>query len=1045
MNNILRILLLASIGISAIGAAAQGTDEPYPQIDIQNVAPKTFVPRGIDTRQVTVIALLAGDSVAVAQKKAKGALTSGDKDSIVGQRKADQDRVKPQIEAQGAKVIATYQHALNGIKVQIAKNRVDTLRNIPGVVAVKPVGIYEPTNTVSVPFIGAPSVWSGNKGANRGQSVKIAIIDTGIDYTHANFGGPGTVAAWDAAFAASTAPANKKLFGEGAPKVKGGIDLVGDNYDANFSDAAHAAVPDANPLDCNGHGSHVAGTAAGFGVSADGTTFGGKYDAAAYKPHAFKIGPGVAPSADLYAVRVFGCEGSTNVVTDAINWAVANEMDVISMSLGSDWGTADNADSDAIRNATGAGIMVIAAAGNAGPTPYITSSPGSSNGAVSVAATDVHAGYPSAQLALSGIPNPIVVQNSNEGGFVNGTVYPVVVLRNPDGTVSLGCNEAEYADAAIGGKLVVTMRGSCARVLRAQYGFQHGAAAVALINNGPGYPSFEGDIVALSGNGIVTIPFFGVLSSDAASLSGPTNGPAPATAAATVSAGLIANPAFTLAASFSSGGPRYGDSVLKPNVTAPGVSVSSTGMGTGSGSVIESGTSMATPHIAGVAALVRKAKDAWSFDDQRAAIVQTASPTTMRDYSPRLEGSGMVQALAAVNTQAVVRTTDDSLSFGFADLLQDFHGSRTVGIRNYGKSAITFNVSVTQVITGAGVTVNVPATITLNGKSGDSSDNGDKYDDEDAISKDDATLTVTLNVPAGAIGGTHAANGACCVFREIGGYIKLTPASSNMNNGVALTVPYYLVPRSRSNLTAVAAGPFGPSSPSTGLNLANSGAALVATPSFYALGLTTAAPQAIPYADTRAVGVRAIAGANPTLVFAVNTFDRFSNAAPNEWDIFIDTEAGAQYVLVGANGAFFTSAPIAQNRLVAALINLDTGAVTALRLADVATDNSTVLLPVSAANLGLTTAHPRFTYREQHFSGTTGAGAAMPGSAKFNAFSPAINVTYTSGPIAPNGSATGTVVVNAAEWPSSPALGLMVVSPDNVSGARQAQLLPVGP
>ena len=1045
MKMILRTLLLASLAILTIGAAAQSTDDPYPLIDIQSLVPMTFVPRGLDTRQVTVVTLLAGDSVAVAQKKAKGTLTSGDKDSIVGQRKADQDKVRPQIEAQGATVIATYQHALNGIKVQIAKNMVDTLRNIPGVVDVKPVGVYEPTNVVSVPFIGAPGVWSGNKGSNRGQSIKIAIIDTGIDYTHANFGGPGTVAAWNAAFAASTTPANKKLFGEDAPKVKGGIDLVGDNYNANFSDAAHAAVPDANPLDCNGHGSHVAGTAAGLGVNADGTTYRGKYDAAAYKPHAFKIGPGVAPSADLYAVRVFGCEGSTNVVSDAINWAVANEMDVISMSLGSNWGTADNADSEAIRNATGAGILVIAAAGNAGPTPYIASSPGSSNGAVSVAATDVHAGYPSATLALSGVPNPIVVQNSNDGAFVNGTVYPIVVLRNPDGTVSLGCNESEYVNAIITGKLVVTLRGSCARVLRAQYGFQHGAAAVALINNGPGYPSFEGDIAALSGNGNVTIPFFGVLQSDGAALSGPTGGPAPATAVATASAGLIANPAFALAASFSSGGPRYGDSVLKPNVTAPGVSVSSTAMGTGSGSVIESGTSMATPHIAGVAALVRKAKDSWSFDDQRAAIVQTASPTTMRDYSPRTEGSGMVQALAAVNTQAVVRTADDSLSFGFADLLQDFHGTRTVGIRNYGKSAITFNVSVTQVITGTGVTVNVPATITVNGKSGDGNDSGDKYDDEDAVSKDDATLTVTLNVPAGAIGGTHAANGACCLFQEIGGYIKLTPASSGMNNGVALTVPYYLVPRSRSNLVTVAAGPIGPSNPSTGLNVANSGAALAGTPGFYALGLTTASPQGIPYADTRAVGVRAIAGANPILVFAINTFDRFSNAAPSEWDIFIDTEAGGHYVLVGANGSFFTSSPSAQNRLVAALINLSTGAVTALRFADVATDNSTVLLPVSASNLGLTTAHPRFTYQEQHFSGTTGAGAAMPGSAKFNAFTPALKVTYAGGVIAPNASATGTVVVNAAEWPNSPALGVMVVAPDNVSGARQAQLLPAGP
>ena len=1027
----LRHLLFATLATLAIGAVAQTTGDPFAEIDIGGSTPTKFVPRGLDTTPVTVVVLLAGEPVAVSQKNALGLLTRAQKDAIIAQRKADQAGVQPQIEARGAKILATYQNALNGIKVRIPPHMVDSLRKIPGVVDVKAVGVYEPSNTVSVPFIGAPGVWSGPP-SNRGQSVKIAIIDTGIDYTHANFGGPGTVAAFNTAFATNAAPADPALFGDNAPKVKGGIDLVGDAYNAN--DPNSVPVPDTNPLDCNGHGSHVAGTAAGFGVNADGTTFSGKYDASAYTPRAFKIGPGVAPMAKLYAVRVFGCSGSTNVVSEAIDWAVANDMDVISMSLGSNWGTVDNSDSEAIRNATAAGILVIAASGNAGPKPYITSSPASSKGAVSVAATDVHAGTPAVSLALSGVASPIVVQNSNDAAFANGAVYPIVVLRNANGTVSLGCNEAEYDPAQNGGinitgKLVVTLRGTCARVFRAGAGQKYGAAAVALINNAAGYPNFEGDIPGNdpAGNPFapVTIPFFGALASDATALSGPIGGPAPATAKAT-SAGIIANPAFDVAATFSSGGPRTGDSVLKPAVTGPGVNVVSTAMGTGTAGVAFSGTSMATPHIAGVAALVRKANGNWSSDDQRAAIIQTASPTMMRDYNPRLEGGGMVQALAAATTQAVVRTDEDSLSFGFADLLQNFLGSRTVSIHNYGKSAITFNTSVTQVITGAGVTVNVPSTVTVNGKS-------------------DAALTVTLNVPAGSIGGTHTASGACCVFREIGGYVTFTPASSSMNNGVALTVPYYFVPRSRSNLAAVAAGPFGPSNPSVGLSVSNTGGILAGTPDFYALGLTTAAPQGIPFADTRAVGVRATTAANPLIVFAINTFDRFSNAAPNEWDIFIDTEAGGHFVLVGASGTFFTTAASAQATLVAALIDLSTNAVTALRFADAATDNSTVLLPVSASNLGLTAAKPRFTYYENHFSSKTGAGAAMPGTATFNAFAPALKVTYAGGAIAPGVTKAGTVVVNAAEWANTPALGVMVVAPDNTSGSSQAKLLSVGP
>ena len=90
------------------------------------------------------------------------------------------------------------------------------------------VGVHKPLNVVSVPRIQAPIAWSGAAGV-RGEGIKIGIIDTGIDYTHADFGGTGTVAAYQAALATDTAPADPKLFGPKAPKVKGGTDLVGDD------------------------------------------------------------------------------------------------------------------------------------------------------------------------------------------------------------------------------------------------------------------------------------------------------------------------------------------------------------------------------------------------------------------------------------------------------------------------------------------------------------------------------------------------------------------------------------------------------------------------------------------------------------------------------------------------------------------------------------------------------------------------------------------------------------------------------------------------
>lgn len=1018
-------ILGSTLGVSSM---AQEAVEP---IGSHVALDKGFVQRGNDAQLTTVMVILSGDSVVKMQQRLGRRLERGERESVAGARRAEQDMVKPQIERLGGKVLARLQNALNGIKVQIPKSRVASLRQLPGVVDVKTVGTYHRLNTNEVQLGGGPQAWASTLGNFQGDGTKIAIIDTGIDYTHANFGGPGTVAAYNAARATANQAPDPSLVGPSAPKVKAGIDLVGDAYTGS-----NAPQPDPNPLDCRanegntvGHGSHVAGTAAGLGVLTNGQTYTGPYGASTYASNSFLIGPGMAPKADIYFARVFGCNGNTNVVSEAIDWAVAQGVDVISMSLGSDFGNVGNTDAgslaeaQAVADAAAAGIVVVAASGNSGPTPYITSAPAVFNGAISVAATDALAGVPTAKLTLAGGAS-INVQNSNGASFANGTNYQIHVLRNPNGTVSLGCDPNEYDPAVTGvslaGKIVVSARGTCARTFRAGAAQHFGAAAAAMINNAAGFPAYEGPIPGgasdpNSGNIYepVSIPFFGIAQADAGTLTGPTGGPAPATASAT-STGISPNSGFEKIASFSSQGPRIGDSALRPGVTAPGVGVVSVASGTGNSSQVLSGTSMATPLVAGVAALTKQAHPGWSQPDLRAAIVQTAAPGMMQDLLQRNEGAGLVQALPATATQAIVRTPNESIGFGFADLLTDFSATKDVTVHNAASKAVQFNVTAVKTSGPASASVTVPSSIVVNANS-------------------DAVLPVRLDVPATAVGGGTG-------FQDVSGYVQLTPANSRMNNNTKLSVPYYLVAHSRSNLAVNVSG--------NTLNLSNAGGALASTPTFYTWGLSQPVPQGIEQNDVRAVGTR-LSGTN--VIFGLNTHNRTSTTlAFQEVDICIDTSGGPGFrpnkVLIGINGSALSSS-LAPSQYATAIFPTDAncninGAGSLLFTVTQPTDNSTFQIPVprsGSAGLGLTAANPRFKYVVLYY-GTDGRGAQMPGIGSFNAFTPALS--FGAAPtIGINGTGSASFSVNSTELANTPALGIMAAMPDNVSGAAQAALI----
>jgi subtilisin family serine protease len=1036
--------ILAVVGALALSIPATAAVAASPSPDNSPAARFETTPRGATgvnfvpasvaaDGRVNVIVELSGDPTTVVQAKQGRKLTGAERAAIKGSLKKQQDAIVGAISAKGGKIVAQMQSAYNGIQISIPQKAVGAVAALPNVVAVYPARTYTLDNAVSVPFLGVPEVWQ-NTGYT-GKNVKVGIIDTGIDYTHANFGGPGTVAAYDAAHANEAQPADPALFGPNAPRVKGGTDLVGDSYNADPNSATYQPTPhpDANPLDCQGHGSHVAGTAGGDGVNADGSTYTGAYDAST-PTHDFRIGPGVAPQSDLYAIRVFGCEGSTDVVVPAIDWAVDHGMDVINMSLGSSFGGPGDADAVAASNAVGAGVVVVASAGNSGPNPYIVGSPSTGDGVISVAAVDSTATFPGAKVTVGG--TDVSAINAN-GADLSGLPPMTVVRLKDDPTTpeneALGCSVAAYQKAGIvpgGNQLAVSTRGTCARVAKAIYAQQAGARAALMINNSTDYPPFEGEITSNPDTGedyTVTIPFLGVRSTDAAAF---TNG-----APASVVAADVANPGFRGYASFSSGGPRNGDSGLGVDVAAPGVSIRSTAVGTGSDSEVLSGTSMAAPHVTGVAALAVQAHPDWSGNDVAQAVVSTADPSKVAGQKLTLGGVGLVNAAGVVATEVTAsgdtyRTTDGKLSqtalnFGFQESAQGFKGTKTVQLTNHGDTPVTYTPK------AEASTQSRAATVTFSVSSITVPAHGT------------AKFSVSLSASPSAVPTSMA---GLFGFYEISGDVLLTSGSS------ALRVPYLLVPRSLSRVSAQVSGPWTTSTDSTkAITLRNPGAALTGQTDAYSWGLTD--PQDVPSTavdtgyDVRAVGVQSwdAGGGDRLLVFAVNTWKKWNNAAENEFDIALDTngDGTADHIVFSADYGQVTSGT-PDGRTGVFVYDIASKALGSTGfLASAPTDSSTLLMPVFASDLGLSSTAGTFRYGITGFSSITGAADEVGGTATYNPWSPALGFGNGGPAVAPGATQQLNVALNAQAFAAQKPLGVMTVVQDNAAGDSEALLTPV--
>jgi subtilisin family serine protease len=618
------------------------------------------------------------------------------------------DQVVGQLKSADTKTKELYRtsNGVPGVVVKADAQKVRDLAQRQDVLAVYPVVPKKRQNSNAVQLTRTLNVWQ--QYGKLGDDVRVGIIDTGIDYTHANFGGPGTVDAFRAV--------NPRAADPNFPtaKVVGGYDFVGEEYDSESTDPAiNTPKPDANPIDCNGHGSHVAGTTAGFGENADGSTFKGDYTLLdADKLNAMKIGPGTAPKALLYALKVFGCEGSTNATSQALDWALdpdgdgdfSDHLDVVNLSLGSDYGAPDDPDSLFVKKLYKVGVMPVFSAGNGGDLYDIGGSPGNTPEALTVASVrDSFVLRDGADVKDQGLKAGQYSQNFT-GYLGYNKELPVVKLAqagNADGCLAI--------TDAVAGKFVwlewddndATRRcGSAVRANNVQAAGGQGVLLSSTLNN------FAAGIAGNAG-----IPMFQFTGDATAQVR-------PALNAGTLVVRLAGDlrtstPTYDQSISdtpsaFTSRGTRSGS--IKPDVAAPGDTISSTAVGSGNDRLVISGTSMASPHVAGIAALVRQTHPDWTLEEVKAAIMNTSGADVKEDgktFAPNRVGTGRVDGKSAIDNQVLAYVEDDpgyvSANFGVVEVAKPVSKSKTIKIVNKSTKAVEYKLGYTAATSIPGV------------------------------------------------------------------------------------------------------------------------------------------------------------------------------------------------------------------------------------------------------------------------------------------------------------------------------------------------------
>jgi minor extracellular serine protease Vpr len=585
-------------------------------------------------------------------------------------------------EAKAAGVKYTERHAFkslaNAISVNANPAQASTLSQLPSVKSVTPVAIIEapkgeaisPDLATAIQMTGADIVQ--NDLGFDGTGVKVAVMDTGIDLDHPDLGGDNV---------AGPPHPNSRVVAQ--------HDFVGNAYNATETSPNYSPTPVPDPFadDCNGHGTHVAGiVGANQASGANGAL-------------------GVAPGVTFGAYRVFGCDGSTaeDIMVAAMERALADGMHVLNMSIGdafNNWpGDITAAASTRLVNK---GVVVVASIGNSGANGvYSAGAPGVGEKVIGVASFDnshVRArgftispddkamAYNDSISQSQTIPNPPDPPTSGTypiaetpAGDAVGTVPPGSLPTN-DGCSALPANH--FAD-----KVALIRRGTCSFTIKAQNAEAAGALAVVLYNNASGSLT---PIVAADPQ--VGIPVVMITQADGQEIHNRlVSAPVDLTWHTEVTA---VNPTGGLASVFTSYGPAA-DLALKPDIGAPGGLIRSTYPLESGGYNTISGTSMASPHVAGSVALLMDALPGISQQDVRDLLPNTAvpapwfgAPTSGLLEPVYRQGAGMLRIDRAI--QEAVRVKPGKLSLGESEAGPQ---TRTLTLTNGGSSGVTYELS----------------------------------------------------------------------------------------------------------------------------------------------------------------------------------------------------------------------------------------------------------------------------------------------------------------------------------------------------------------